>query len=896
MGSIEAKPAAGPFFEDKVRGARAFPKYHPSLRSATLIGTALGTGILAASVLSVQPALAGTCTPGTGTVTCSGTFPTGISFTGQSADLTIVTDAATIGNPGGSGIALTAGTAGLTLGVTTDEASTIGTTPGYAVTNDGIFVGSGYNNTTIAINSAAPIGSAAAPVDYNGIAANISARGISAQSIVIDNSSAIYAGAAHQPGNDEGIRAYIHQYSMDSASSAISVTNSAAVHSYGDAIYGFVYDGARFIPASGVSSSASVTIANSGDLASADGDGVHGATGVYAYSVGFVTISGGALASTIIDNTGAVTSAVSLGIQGSANAGSNASGFNATAGTSSANTAITNSGTIGAYEAGIGGYAKSTSEALFSIQSLGGSSTAGVTIDNMASVTSSNSYGVNGRSYADSRASGVYATGGTAHATTTIINTGAVASSDDALDGHSTAKANAERVYGGTTYSTQGGSAYAVTTITNSAQVQSSQYEGIDSGARSYAYARSYAGVDVATGGNAHASALIYNTGVVTAPATQRDGTLYGHSYASAGAIGHTAIGGKAYAATKIVNSGALQGGPGINGLAFADSYARDYTNPGGAATGGLADASVLIVNSDAITSTGAYGTGISGNAKAYAQGYSRSGSATGGTANANVVITNSGHLASSAADGIYGKSYADAKSSSHSGVNATAGSAIATTYVGNLAAGSATTTAAGDSAIEALSQASATGAAGILAGYAKAVTIVSNAGALRTSGAGSPAIYAAAYAHSGLTAIADVSVVNSGSITTSGAYAAGAIGYAFATGDASATTTMINSGSILTLGATSPGLGAASLSYALVGPATATTNVINSGSILTLGATSPGVLAYAGAIAPAGTASAVIDIVNSGSIQSDGANSPAILAYVVTGTPTSTITIANSG
>jgi hypothetical protein len=549
-----------------------------------------------------------------------------------------------------------------------------------------------------------------------------------------------------------------------SAQAITSITNASAITSHRDGINGeadasadaFGVD-AKGSSATGGTALANVWIRNSNTITSSDGDGIDGSSSASANAFGFKAFGGNAQATTTIVNTPAIVSSGD-GIEGEAEASADAFGSSSKGGFASGGTAlalvlITN-GTADPITSsdgeGIDGKSSASADAGSrgnrSYQAVGGHAWATTSITN-GSFIKSDDDGIEGRAKASADAFGVTSdtatgasgTGGLAVATLVISNAGTVYGGKEGIDGQSSASANARG------FKAFGGQAQASTSIFNIGTIGAFSGDGIDGFANASANARGEDEIGgLAKGGWAGASVFITNAASVQSTGARWEnyhGTgIAGSTSAEADAGSHfegsfTAQAGTAIASTVISNTGyirASQGqyftwqctgegenrhchpvshsiaGDGIDGLAAASAEAHSAHDFGSTATGGTAQATVLITNlftglgivayygngifGQSSADANAFGfnahggsatanttiintaviqsdDGIDGFANAFAEGQGSNkadpGSGTGGVALANVLITNSGNIFSSfgphSGKGIYGFSFADA-------------------------------------------------------------------------------------------------------------------------------------------------------------------------------------------------------------------------------------------
>jgi Autotransporter beta-domain len=290
-----------------------------------------------------------------------------------------------------------------------------------------------------------------------------------------------------------------------------------------------------------------------------------------------------------------------------------------------------------------------------------------------------------------------------------------------------------------------GGTAVAAATVTITKSVTSSG-DGIGGLAAASANGSSISGNG--NGGTAAAPVTITNLGAINSGGNGIDGLAV--ASANGESISGNGNGGTAYATVGIINSGAINsGGNGIDGLAAASANGSSISGNG---NGGTAAAKVTITNSGAINSGG---NGIDGTALASANGSSISGYGSGGTAAATVEITNKAPIASYGV-GIIAIAEADPT-----------GPAAAVAAVQN--SGNIVTTGDGSPGIIAQTQAQGC-SIGPPNCRVQAVTTMVNQAQIVTNGTDSPAAYlqAKAQAPQGQ-AVAEVVLTNSGAILTTG-------------------------------------------------------------------------------------------------------------------------------
>ena len=644
-----------------------------NVRTSLLVGTALSAGILASTIvgttlISVGPAMArNDCTTAGTNNFGPGNFITGIECDGVTSSTTInVTGPALIGPDNfHNGIGLTAGAAGLTLGVTTDSKTVIGVGSNYSISHDGIHVFSdfSYAGTTIDITNAAAIGignatgSGAQVVGRDGIHAKIDVGNeTSAELISIGNSNTIYSGR-------HGIYAAIIAGVPDTiaVTNTITITNTANIGSPntyvgGDGIFSLI-EKTGFAP-SGGSGSASITgkdyHTNSMNIWST-GDAQ------YAHVPIIDTPKGGAYAYVSMSNSGNLTSKLGDGLHGNSTATSYG-------GQAKASVLITNTtGTLIAKTTGYGirGYSKADahySHNAGNATTTGGNATATVSISSSGNISTGNASQANGggnegilglaKAFADGHNYGsgnlTKANGGNANASVTISNTApkiTVNGNQSAIDGNATASAEGQAT-SGENGSGKGGNATATTNIYSSGAL-AVHYTGNSTSKN--ATVSGYAGADAnayggtykfgsAIGGNASANTTITNKATITSP---NNSGIFGYSRATANAgsfpdgLAYTAQGGSASAVTIISNNQAIKTyGDGIYGKSFETAQAWGNHS----AHGGVAPAIVSISNAGPITSTHGYGQ----KGYAYAAAGALAYNATGGTATSQASLTNS--------------------------------------------------------------------------------------------------------------------------------------------------------------------------------------------------------------------------------------------------------------
>ncbi len=749
-----------------------------NVRTTLLFGTALGTGLMAATtvlVMSTSPALACSTTDPGWSWNCgvgadnglnwsgngpfnSGNHPLAFGPFGVSAyqNLTIVTlGTVAIGENGnhGHGIGIYgrlqgsnySPNQGFTWNVTTSNATTI--QGGSVGVSDGIWIDSAFQDSTINIQSlGVQIGYAADPVANDGIHVNLhfsngapfasnhpTIDGIN--SLTINNSANIFA-------DNHAIYTHANFYNQADPTLIEHFSNSGDLTSVSTVISHYNKQAAGV----GGDATAGVTQTNSGTLTS---------TGT----------GGGIYIRTIADTAG-----------GSANAYSKA----------------TNSGQINSYTDSIYSHAAAKTDYFGIGTGTGGVSIATVYVNNQVggTLSSTNGEGIDG--FASARANGYayHAAGGTATATTTIINSDAINSHWDGIVAGADARARGFGSYSTSTNdsgSGTGGTAIAGLSITNSAAISNSHGESID-----------------------------------------------GSSYANAFGGGFHAAGGTASATTTISNTGALHSGWNDAIQASAKANASGYADTGGTATGGTATAAVVVNNTSAdgtLFSLEHMGINAQSTALANAGYGSRSAplTAVGGTANATTTITNAAEIAVEK-DGIYGSANAQANAvatTSTSGGSATGGSAIAGVTITNSGKIWDVQTSDDGGGINGKSIASAT-ANGFSAvgGYAKATTTIVNTPQINSFG---DSIYGGALANtsaygvdvkgssaSGGTAIANAVITNGTADALSSTNGMGIDGvvtalakagssktpsYTATGGTASATLSIANSSSIVSSG-----------------------------------------------------------------------------------------------
>ena len=973
------------------------PARKRSVRASLMVGTVLSAGILtgAGMLLDASPAFAGTCTPQPPSgafVLCTGVFPTpttpgpftlvGIGNTGG-----IIVQTATVGgNSLGDGFAQYAGATGQTLIVTADAASKFGIGAAYGITRSAIHMYSSFTGTTLSVSNAASIGAGTTPVGSAGIFAFINDGAQSAaDSISIANSAAnpIYSVANSVEGEIRSTAA-----TATAQTDTVTISNSGPVGSAknptstGAGIYGTIVLLGNGVATSNVTNTAPVYAADGGvdSFATVRSGFYSGSAKAYSNATnsgnltstaaaeatlrGFAYASDlgkGSVATAAVTVTNAVTGTITSGAQGiygdstakATNTGTSvAPGTTITGGLATATVTITNAAadTTKGATAGQAIYGSSSANALASATASnaaqGGSAKATTTVSNSGALgTADGANGLDGFataiaagfSQAGGTASKDNATGGSASAVVTITNasTGAMTVAGGAIDGVSSANANAYGAGNAT-----GGTAGATTSILNAATLNAAG-GGIYGSAREDAEAfggtpaagKSYS----ATGGVAPATVSISNSGNMT--------SLFGvggYANAGAGAIGFVAKGGTATATTTVSNSGNLVTRyDGVYGYAVALSDTIGGAGKGGSATGGTSTASVKISNTGNITAGNGntFAQGIYGNSFASASGgvivipliSGAPGSlfpiiipaytATGGTATATTSISNSGSLNVKPADtgeGITGtaRAFADAFALYTKGSVATAGTATATTSLSN----SGAIYNAHGSSLRGYSRAD-TDASGYkgLAGTSTASTTIYNSGSLEslhyTGIHGMSYANANAYGNTtaakglgtGGTATAGVLITNvaagtvqagagngfyaSGMVAQSGARANGN-GYVGKGGTASATTSITNAASVSAF----YGNGMLGFSYASAvgfsptvtstalngagtgGTATATTSISNSGAIYSGTFLLSGIdgISFANAsgvgfTGTGGTATATTNISNSGAITGIG-------------------------
>jgi hypothetical protein len=639
--------------------------------------------------------------------------------------------------------------------------------------------------------------------------------------------------------------------------------------------------------ATGGTATATTSITNSGALTGKFG-GIYGGARAYANAFGdyfgplSTAVGGLAIAGVTISNSGPITSSNGFGIDGFAFAeafgGGNpyGVGYTATGGTALAGTTIYNAGSISSHSDGIdggavaeaGGYGAGNYGFAQHGSGTGGLAIAGVSITNHGAITSTHGDGIDGFSEAFAIGTGFTAQGGTAIAGTSIYNTGSISSYSTGIDGFALAEAGgyAHNVDFGDLKGSSGtgGTAIAGVYINNSGTVISKDGTGIDGASDAFAIGTGF----TAQGGTAIAGTTIINTGSITSYFTGIDGFAlaeaggYG-SYAKGG----SGTGGTALASVYINNSGAVTSkfGPSIEGSSEAYALGGGYT-----AKGGTAIASTTIINSGPLTSF--YNDGIRGKAYANASAYSsfsgKHSTATGGYANAAVLIVNSGSIATGdAGSGIVGESYA--RATAH-GYTALGGVAIATTQIYNSAPIHAYGSGSG---IEGYATANASAYSSFaylgsvaVGGFAQAVTYISNSATIIAGDDGIEGhSYAFATAHGfsafGGFAYANTEIVNSGKIVSDDGIEALAVANASAYGSSAA----------------EPGtaVGGIALAVALVnntGNITATENYYVSGESYDargIAAISVALADAYGHIAVGGVAQAYTAITNSGTIRS---------------------------
>lgn len=336
----------------------------------------------------------------------------------------------------------------------------------------------------------------------------------------------------------------------------------------------------------------------------------------------------------------------------------------------------------------------------------------------------------------------------------------------------------------------------------------------------------------------------------------------------------------------------------GFGSIAVAsNAYARSY----GVAS--YATAKSSIVNSGDITTTGNYADGIGSLAEAIAESYR-------GYATATTVsdVNNTGTIVTSGT----GSLGIRAESLSYAGPHAPAyyGRAFATTAIDNT--GNITSTGTG---IAAEAGSEALGARG---GYAKSTAGIVNSGTIVTSGDYAAGLYGASIALSSgklyATSYAQTAVGNTGGISTAGYESEGigaiseAIADADSEGTAHATTAVSNSGSITTKGEFASGIGVGSYSYSRAYEASSYSGitVANSGAISTTGDDASGIATYAGSssFGVISSSGAKISVVNRGNITTAGKYADGIRAEsVASASPdygltkaTAVTTVLNSG
>ena len=432
---------------------------------------------------------------------------------------------------------------------------------------------------------------------------------------------------------------------------------------------------------------------------------------------------GTASATTVINNAAILTSFNARGIDGTSFASASGFGYMGYGGTANAYTSISNGGSIYSEHRGINGSATAFAWGVGSKYNTygiggyakGGTASAGVSITNTGKIVALDGHGLVGNSFASASAFGetinpgqngpvinftnaYFAQGGSATATTTLYNTSTakIKSSNDALEGHSTALADGfgsfnsyyntknNKLYHGTG---AGGTATAATTITNGGTLISYSGRGIDGTSFASASGFGYFG----TGGSAYASTSISNFGTVTSQYRGINGSAtafaigVGSFYhgTNAGSVGGYGSGGHASAGVTIVNSGAISAadGHGIDGNSFAVAGAAGFYAQGGTSTA-IATTTINNLYGGNITSSN---TGIEGNSVALADAFGSfnsfgvpidpHGTGVGGVATATTIITNAAlvTISSSHGRGIDGNSFASASGFGYFGTGGTA-------------------------------------------------------------------------------------------------------------------------------------------------------------------------------------------------------------------------------
>jgi hypothetical protein len=342
----------------QLEASRAPPK---NVRATLLLGTALSAGVLAVTLAGAPQAAA--CTVVLSTATCQGNYPNGISYTANPVFTIEVIDSQVGGDNGvtGDGISFTASAAGQTLTVITDADTTIGTPAGYEVVDHGIYVQSGFVDTTIVIDNAASITTAFG----DGIDARAAGSGTGFNSINITNDSSIGAGGT-------------------------GIFGSATVIASAGGAYAF-----------GGTANAGTTIVNSGDLTSTLSRGIDGRSWAYASGFGDFNGTGGtAVAATSITNDGTVTtSAGYVGIYSVTRAEARGVGtyYSGYGGVAIASGPVSNSGDIFSGGTSLFGASDAVASGSGPIFAVGGTAVAGETIVNSGALTSASGRGNVGR-------------------------------------------------------------------------------------------------------------------------------------------------------------------------------------------------------------------------------------------------------------------------------------------------------------------------------------------------------------------------------------------------------------------------------------------------------------------------------------------------------------------
>jgi len=502
-----------------------------------------------------------------------------------------------------------------------------------------------------------------------------------------------------------------------------AITNSGAINSANDGIDGkasALDEAVSTGNATGGLAGAYVVISNSNSITS-KADGIYGRAEADANAVSIGNSTGGvANAYTSISNSGAITS-VEDGISGNATGNASASAENnGYGGTSEATVVITNSGSITVSDGdGIHGYALGNSSAYAGDAAHGGYAAASVTITNSsAGVIISEGHAINGTAYADANAHtepsgesryGTVDIAGTAIAMVVITNNASLTSFDgQGIHGYAGAFAQAgDRSDLNDTYTAIGGKAIATTTIVNTGAIRSSDV-GIFGRAKANASAyatnnqttvgnHTYSGNG--TGGYASANVNISNSAPIVAGG---DFGIHGVANTFSDGFGYFGNGGTASAAVTISNADTITApnGVGIFGASFSGANGNLFVsffpqrglayNSGAHGYGGTASAETIITNSGNVRNNGGnlYGTpdggAITGVAVAYAWGVGYL-TGTGGTAYASTVITNSGNLTSDVGTGLagYARTAADALATGYHGVGQ-GGTAISFVDVNN--------------------------------------------------------------------------------------------------------------------------------------------------------------------------------------------------------------------